>query len=421
MSQLTPPSTTPAENVNLIYISHLHAKRESEEQHRRGLAPSYNYSNKVLSVRTVEDLPERKSLTTKPINPGKKEDLTQLKAGLNDLVILDTASGINITHDNSLLLHYKPFDTPLTNFCGVGSPDQQSPIKLVGEGYLFIKVSRKNVIGVHALYCPDEDSTILSVFKLHRDIGLIISPDLKQVTIGKGKIPTIKDGDILQVRGDLIIKGLKSHTGEKRVRVVNDSYKPKKISSYEAHLRLNHLAPSVIQKSVASYIFVDVDELSDQKGFRKSWRGICASGKATRQFHYTDSMNDYSAIKEPGESWSADTFGPLNKLPQGTNRYFLLMVDTVSRYLIVTTHKSRDEATISKQLLHNIAWIKTQFGRQFKELITDRGTEFKNKRMEEICSSQDIQHIFTPKQDHVVSGSKHGSRSFLTSWVINGI
>ena len=330
------------------------------------------------------------------------------------MVILDTASGINITHDNSLLLHYKPFDTPLTNFYGVGSPDQQSPIKLVGEGYLLIKVSRKNIVGVHALYCPDEDSTILSVIKLHRDIGLIISPDLKQVTIGKRKIPTIKDGDILQVKGDLIIKGLNSHKGEKRVRVVHDSYKPKKISSYEAHLRLNHLAPSVIQKSVANHIFVDVDELSDQKGFRKSWCEICASGKATRQFHYTDSMNDYSAIKEPGESWSADTFGPLNKLPQGTDRYFLLMVDTVSRYLIVTTHKSKDEATISKQLLHNIAWIKTQFGRQFKELITDRGTEFKNKRMEEICSSQGIQHIFTPKQDHAANArAERNNRTML--------
>ena len=62
---------------------------------------------------------------------------------------------------------------------------------------------------------------------------------MKQVTIGKRKIPTIKDGDILQVRGDLIIKRLNSHKGEKRVRVVHDSYKPKKISSYEAHLRLN--------------------------------------------------------------------------------------------------------------------------------------------------------------------------------------
>ena len=52
----------------------------------------------------------------------------------NPLVIIDTASGINLTHDRSLLLDYEEFPKPLSSYYGVGSTDNQKPILIVGRG-----------------------------------------------------------------------------------------------------------------------------------------------------------------------------------------------------------------------------------------------------------------------------------------------
>lgn len=46
-------------------------------------------------------------------------------------------------------------------------------------------------------------------------------------------------------------------------------------------------------------------------------------------------MNYYSALREPGSTWSLDVFGPV---PHFKEKYMLLMVDSVSRFMIVTTH-----------------------------------------------------------------------------------
>ena len=42
---------------------------------------------------------------------------------ISTLVTIDTGSGINITHDKSLLIDYKAFNSPLTTYFGVGSEE----------------------------------------------------------------------------------------------------------------------------------------------------------------------------------------------------------------------------------------------------------------------------------------------------------
>ena len=54
----------------------------------------------------------------------------------NPLVIINTASSINLAHDRSLLLDYEEFPKPLSSYYGIGSTNNQKPILIVGQGYL---------------------------------------------------------------------------------------------------------------------------------------------------------------------------------------------------------------------------------------------------------------------------------------------
>ncbi|CCH60772.1 hypothetical protein TBLA_0D02690 [Henningerozyma blattae CBS 6284] len=118
---------------------------------------------------------------------------------------------------------------------------------------------------------------------------------------------------------------------------------------------------------------------------------ICVAGKMTKHFHYTNSMNNYTMLKTPGSSWTINLFGPVNKVTSGTPRFMMLMVDSVSRYVICTTHLYKIDDEIVAQIDNNIRFIETQFGRKVQEFITDRGSEFTNNDLKLLEDKKGIQ------------------------------
>ena len=74
-------------------------------------------------------------------------------------------------------------------------------------------------------------------------------------------------------------------------------------------------------------------------------------------------MNPYTEIIQPGTSWSLNVFGPVGDLPSDADKYMLVMVKSVSRCLMVSTHKSKDGQTIVTQIQRNISYIERPFGR----------------------------------------------------------
>ena len=123
-------------------------------------------------------------------------------------------------------------------------------------------------------------------------------------------------------------------------------------------------------------------------------------------------MNAYTEIIQPGTSWSLDIFGPVNDLPSDADRYMLVMVDSVSRYLMVSTHKNKDERTIVTQIQRNISYIERQFGRTVRVVVADQGTEFNNSLLKNYCMDNGIKTIFTSAQDH--SANARAERSINT-------
>ena len=78
----------------------------------------------------------------------------------------------------------------------------------------------------------------------------------------------------------------------------------------------------------------------------------------------------------------------------------IIMIDNVSRYMIVSTHVTKDANTIINQIEKNIRQIHTQFGRKVKELLSDRGTEFCNEHMKTLEFKFGFVHRKASPQDH---------------------
>ena len=91
---------------------------------------------------------------------------------------------------------------------------------------------------------------------------------------------------------------------------------------------------------------------------------------------------------------------PVNDLPSDADRYMLVMVDSVSRYLMVSPHKSKDEKTIVTQIQRNISYVERQFGRTVRVVVADQGTEFNNSLLKNYCMDNGIKTIFTSAHDH---------------------
>ena len=340
-----------------------------------------------------------------PLNPKEnRREEKRKKEQEETLIVIDSGAGIHITHDKSLLVDYEGFEEPKTCYYGVGDMEKQDPIKLIGQGYLPFRITKKKTVGILAMYCPGEDRTILSAVKLNTDLKVKIHENLDYLLLKDRKVPLIKkDGVLYASMQELIANTLLSNGKHRKIHLIKEDNKGGEMALYEAHRRLNHLNKQAIIDTVNNNIFRDVQIISDQSNQKNFWCEVCSSGKATRHPHYQGSMNAYAERLRPGVSWSVDTFGPINRLPVGVDRYMLLMVDNASRYLIVSTHTTKNEDTISAQMKENIRFIETQFEVKVKEIISDQGTEFDNKSIRTLYKEFGIRPIFTATQDHAAN------------------
>ena len=148
---------------------------------------------------TIEPSKRTRKVTLDQVSRSHKAKATDLSrkkdhpnSRISTLVTIDTGSGINITHGKSLLIDYKAFNSPLATYFGVGSEEHQIPIRLIGQGYFFLKYSATETIGMPTLYCPDEDATIISAMQLNRRLGVHLDLTYDHLVFPDRKISTVK-------------------------------------------------------------------------------------------------------------------------------------------------------------------------------------------------------------------------------------
>ena len=111
-------------------------------------------------------------------------------------------------------------------------------------------------------------------------------------------------------------------------------------------------------------------------------------------------MNHYNMQKTPGCSWSLDSFGLVPGMPSSYPKYMSVILDSVSRYMMVSTHITKGATTTISQIEKNIRQIHTQFGRKVMELLNDRGMELCNEDMKAHESKFGSVHRKTSPQDY---------------------
>lgn len=99
-----------------------------------------------------------------------------------------------------------------------------------------------------------------------------------------------------------------------------------------------------------------------------------------------------------------DLCGPITPSTPGGKRYFLLLVDDLSRFMWLVLLGAKDEAATAVKRFQ--AMVEVESGRKLRVLRTDRGGEFTSIEFGEYCADRGVQrHLtapYSPQQNGVV-------------------
>jgi transposase InsO family protein len=99
-----------------------------------------------------------------------------------------------------------------------------------------------------------------------------------------------------------------------------------------------------------------------------------------------------------------DMCGPVTPATPGVRRYFLLLVDDLSRYMWVVVLGSKGEATDAIRRAQAAA--EAECGRKLRVLHTDNDGEFTMAEFASYCADEGVQHhysaSYSPQQNGVV-------------------
>jgi hypothetical protein len=84
------------------------------------------------------------------------------------------------------------------------------------------------------------------------------------------------------------------------------------------------------------------------------------------------------------------TCGPISLATPRGNKYFLLLVDDLSRYIWIATIPSKDHAAASIKDIQ--AWVEGEFGLKLKALRTNREGEFTTIEFTDYCVAEGVHH-----------------------------
>lgn len=146
----------------------------------------------------------------------------------------------------------------------------------------------------------------------------------------------------------------------------------------------------------------------------KKFINNCEQCKINKQTKHT--KEKLTITDTPGTSFevvSIDTVGPLRLT--NNNRYILTMQCDLTKYVIACPMETKDAKTVAKTLVENLILI---YG-HFKILKSDRGTEFINELMAEVCNLLQIKQIFSTPYHHETLGSIERNHRVLNEYLLN--
>ena len=94
----------------------------------------------------------------------------------------------------------------------------------------------------------------------------------------------------------------------------------------------------------------------------------------------------------PMEFICMDLVGPIHPPSSRGNKYVLTVIDMLTGFTMAVPIKNKNAETICEAYRDNIYCVFSRSSR----ILTDNGSEFKNKEMQEVCQTLGLKHIFSP-------------------------
>ena len=112
-----------------------------------------------------------------------------------------------------------------------------------------------------------------------------------------------------------------------------------------------------------------------------------------------------------------DLVGPIHPPSSRGNKYVLTVIDMLTGFTIAVPIKNKNAETICDAYRDNIYCV---FGGSSR-MLTDNGSEFKNKEMHEVCDTLGLKHIFSPVYTPQSNGRLEGWHRFFKACIAKHI
>ena len=112
-----------------------------------------------------------------------------------------------------------------------------------------------------------------------------------------------------------------------------------------------------------------------------------------------------------------DLVGPIHPPSSRGNKYVLTVIDMLTGFTIAVPIKNKNAETICDAYRDNIYCV---FGGNSR-MLTDNGSEFKNKEMQEVCDTLGLKHIFSPVYTPQSNGRLEGWHRFFKACIAKHI
>ena len=119
----------------------------------------------------------------------------------------------------------------------------------------------------------------------------------------------------------------------------------------------------------------------------------------------------------PMEFICMDLVGPISPQTTKGNCYMLTVIDMLTGYTIAVAIPDKKAETVCNAYRDHVYCI---FGGSSR-ILTDNGTEFKSKEMQQICKDLDIKQVFSPVYTPQANGRLEGWHRFLKSCIAKHI
>lgn len=146
----------------------------------------------------------------------------------------------------------------------------------------------------------------------------------------------------------------------------------------------------------------------------KNYVRTCSSCQKKKQIKHT--KEPLTITDTPSKSFDTiviDTVGPLR--PSKNFRYILTAQCELTKYVVACPIESKDAKSVAKTLVEHII---LKYG-LFNILKTDKGTEFNNELMKEICALLKIEHKFSTPYHHETVGTVERNHRVLNEYLLN--